>query len=56
MIDTILCAVDINRPEEERGVLERAAKQADLEGAKLIVITVVPDVGSSIVGAYLEAH
>lgn len=56
MIQTILCAIDINRPDEERQVLERAKKLAALEGARLDVITVVPDVGASIVGAYFEAH
>ncbi|HBZ45610.1 MAG TPA: universal stress protein [Maritimibacter sp.] len=56
MIKTVLCAVDINRPEEERGVLEMAAKLATLDGAQLDVITVVPDFGSSVVGAYFQDH
>ena len=56
MSKSILCAVDINRPKEERHVLERAAQIADLDGAQLDIITVVPDFGSSLVGAYLESH
>ncbi|MGC8201367.1 universal stress protein [Aliiroseovarius sp. PTFE2010] len=56
MTATILCAIDINRPEEETRVLETAKKLADLDGAKLDVITVVPDFGASLVGAYFEDH
>lgn len=56
MSNTILCAVDINRPDEEQKVLERAAQLADLDGARLDVITVVPDFGASLVGAYFEEH
>ncbi|MBV7377730.1 universal stress protein [Maritimibacter dapengensis] len=56
MIKTVLCAVDINRPDEERPVLEMAAKLADLDGAQLDVITVVPDFGASVVGAYFQDH
>ncbi|KPN62717.1 Nucleotide-binding universal stress protein, UspA family [Aliiroseovarius crassostreae] len=56
MTKTILCAVDINRPEEDRKVLERAAKLADMDGAQLDIITVVPDFGANIVGAYLQDH
>ena len=56
MIETVLCAVDITRPDEENQVLERAHKLAVAEGARLDVITVVPDFGSSIVGAYFDSH
>lgn len=56
MIKTILCAVDINRPEQEKQVLQTAAKLAELEGAQLDVISVVPDFGASVVGAYLQDH
>lgn len=56
MIKTVLCAIDINRPDESRPVLEAASRLADLDGAKLDVITVVPDFGSSIVGAYFQDH
>lgn len=56
MSKTILCAVDINRPEEERYVLERAKALAELDGAQLDVITVVPDFGATVVGAYFKDH
>ncbi|MCK8483676.1 universal stress protein [Aliiroseovarius sp. S2029] len=56
MSKTILCAVDINRPEEEREVLTVAAKLARMDGAQLDVITVVPDFGMSVVGAYFQDH
>lgn len=56
MSKTILCAVDINRPEAERKVLEIALKLADLDQAQLDVITVVPDFGMSVVGAYFQEH
>lgn len=56
MSGTVLCAIDINRPEEERHVLERAAQMAALDGAQLDVITVVPDFGASVVGAYFQDH
>lgn len=56
MSKTILCAVDINRPEAERKVLEIALKLADLDEAQLDVITVVPDFGMSVVGAYFQDH
>ncbi|MEO9650437.1 MAG: universal stress protein [Roseobacter sp.] len=56
MSQTILCAVDINRPSEDSNVLEQAKKLADLDGAQLDVITVVPDFGASVVGAYFKDH
>ena len=56
MIKTVLCAVDINRPDEENNVLEAAARLADMDGAQLDVITVVPDFGASVVGAYFQEH
>ena len=56
MIKTILCAVDINRPDEEKEVLNTAAKLAKVDSAQLDVITVVPDFGMTVVGAYFEDH
>ncbi|NQX74722.1 MAG: universal stress protein [Epibacterium sp.] len=53
---TILCAVDINAPDEDRKVLEIANQLATLDNAQLDVMTVVPDKGSALVGAYLEDH
>ena len=56
MTNTVLCAIDINRPDEETKVLEAALRMAKLDDAQLDVITVVPDFGSSIVGAYFQDH
>lgn len=56
MNKTILCAVDINRPKEEAEVLKAAKRLADLDGAQLDLITVVPDFGASVVGAYFKDH
>lgn len=56
MIRTVLCAVDINRPEIERRVLEVAAREAEQDNAQLDVVTVVPDFGAAVVGAYFEEH
>jgi nucleotide-binding universal stress UspA family protein len=56
MITTILCAVDVNRPEEERKVLETAGAMAKANEAQLDVIAVVPDFGSTMVAAYFEDH
>jgi len=56
MTSIVLCAVDINRPDDESKVLKAAKQLADLENAQLDVITVVPDFGASLVGAYFEEH
>lgn len=56
MITTILCAVDITRPDEVSSVLNAAKKLADMDGAQLDVITVVPDFGATVVGAYFQDH
>ena len=54
MSTSILCAVDISQPEVNKSVLETAAKLAAIDGARLDVITVVPDYGMSIVGSFFE--
>ena len=54
MIKTVLCAVDINRPEGEAKVLKTAHRLATAEGAQLDVITVIPDFGMSVVGGYFK--
>ncbi|PID36539.1 MAG: universal stress protein [Rhodobacterales bacterium] len=53
---TVLCAIDINRPDDDHKILRRAAQLAELDGAKLDVITVMPDFGSSMVAAYFSDH
>ena len=56
MSKTILCAVDINRPQDEAQVVKEAKKLADFDGAQLDVITVVPDFGANVVSAYFKDH
>lgn len=56
MTKRILCAVDINGPEGEIAILEQAAKLAGMMEAEIDVITVVPDFGASVVGAYMQDH
>ena len=56
MTQNVLCAIDVNRPQEESKLLLMAAQQADLDGGQLDVITVLPDFGTSMVGAYFEEH
>lgn len=56
MTQTVLCAIDINRPKEEAKVLQAAHRLAKLDDAQLDVITVVPDFGASLVGAYFQEH
>lgn len=50
----VLCAVDISNDTRDAPVLKQAARLAELDGAQLDVITVVPTVGMSIVGQYFS--
>lgn len=52
MTGPVLCAVDVSNPHQDDEVLRRAARLAELDGAQLDVITVVPDYGMSVVGSY----
>lgn len=54
MSTSILCAVDISDTSVDRPVLETAYKLAQADGARLDVITVVPDFGMSVVGQYFD--
>lgn len=56
MSKTILCAIDVNRPESEAKILQRAWQLAELDGAQLDVMTVIPDYGMSVVGSYFTAE
>ncbi|WP_417250371.1 universal stress protein [Celeribacter sp.] len=57
MTKTILCAIDVNRPEDETRVLSTAFNLAQAEGAQLDVISVIPDFGMSVVGGFFkEGH
>lgn len=54
MIKAVLCAVDISNDDLDAGVLKRAAVLADLDGAQLDVVTVLPDFGESWVSGFFD--
>ena len=54
MIKSVLCAVDAGKPETDAEVLRQAARMAELDGAQLDVVTVLPDFGESFVGSFFE--
>ncbi|MCT4656627.1 MAG: universal stress protein [Cohaesibacter sp.] len=56
MSKSILCAVDISQPDRDEKVVQIAAKLAKLDGARLDVITVVPNFGMSLVGTYFDEN
>lgn len=56
MIKSILCAIDINEAESEERVLEMAAKLADMDGAQLDLVTVVPNFRMNLVGSYFDEN
>ncbi len=55
MIKSVLCAVDISNDDLDAGVLKRAAVLADLDGAQLDVVTVLPDFGESWVSGFFDS-
>ena len=56
MSKSILCAVDLSNVETDKKVLVQAARLAELDGAQLDVVTVLPDFGESWVSGVFEAH
>ena len=54
MSGIVLCALDVSQPEHEAPVLRRAAQLAKLDDARLDVMTVLPDYGTSMVGSYFK--
>lgn len=54
MSTSILVAVDLSHPEDAKNILKRGAQLAELDGAVLNVITVVPDFGNSLVATFFE--
>ena len=54
MYKDILAAIDIEHLEQQGDVLETAKKLAVSEGARLHVVSVVPDISSSLVGFNLS--
>ncbi|MBW4710022.1 universal stress protein [Roseobacter sp. YSTF-M11] len=55
MSRSVLCAIDVSHKGRDAAVLKMAKKLADLDGASLDVVTVVPDFGQSIVSTYFES-
>ncbi len=53
MINTVLCALDISQ-ENDAPVLKTANKIAKLEGARLDIVTVVPNFRISLVSSYFD--
>ncbi|MGC3937376.1 universal stress protein [Roseobacter sp. EG26] len=51
----VLCAIDVSHKGRDADVLKIAKRLADLDGASLDVVTVVPDFGQSIVSTYFES-
>lgn len=56
MIKSVLCALDLSDPKTDTKVLEQAARLADLDGAQLDVLNVLPDFGESWVSGFFESH
>lgn len=54
MTGVVLCALDVSQPDHETPVLRRAAQLAEIDGARLDVMTVLPDFGTSMVGSYFK--
>ncbi|MBU2935543.1 MULTISPECIES: universal stress protein [Pacificibacter] len=54
MSSSILCAVDVSNGKDDFATIQVAQKMADLEGAQLDVIAVVPDFGMSPVGGFFS--
>lgn len=54
MSNSILCAIDVSTAGEDEMVIKRAAQMAELDGAQLDVVTVLPDFGMSVVGSFFD--
>ncbi len=55
MFKSILLPLDLPNLETQGKAMKAAVSQAQASGAKLIVMSVVPDFGSSLVGSYFPA-
>ena len=54
MTNSVLCAVDVSNGEDDVKTIQAAAKLADLDGAQLDVIGVLPDFGLSQVSGFFS--
>ncbi|KUJ86160.1 universal stress protein [Ruegeria marisrubri] len=55
MTKSVLCAIDLSNGDHDVPVLQQAARMADLDGAQLDVVTVLPDFGETWVSGFFEA-
>lgn len=56
MINSVLCAIDLSNGELDSPVLAQAAQLAEMNGAQLDVVSVLPDYGETWVSTFFEAH
>lgn len=54
MSKRFLCAIDLTHDKDARALLQEAGRLARLEDAKLSVVTVLPDYGSTFVGSFFK--
>ena len=54
MSTSVLASIDLAHEEASAAILKRAHQLAELDGATLNVITVIPDYGTSFVGSFFE--
>ncbi len=50
----VLCAVDLTHDADARAILAEAGRVAELDGASLSLVCVLPDYGSSWVGSFFK--
>lgn len=51
----VLAAIDLAHPDHHGVIVQKAVRMAEMDGAALAVVTVIPDFGMSIVGSFFEA-
>lgn len=54
MAKHILCSIDLTHIEDAKGLILEAKRQASLDDAKITIMTVIPDYGSSWVGSFFK--
>lgn len=50
----ILCAVDLTHTDDSKALVAEAGRLAELQGATLSLVTVLPDYGTSFVGSFFK--
>ncbi|WP_323764855.1 universal stress protein [Marinovum sp.] len=54
MSKRFLCAIDLTHEKDARALLQEAGRLARLEDARLSVVTVLPDYGTTFVGSFFK--